>query len=68
MESLKDFLEKELNNLERGFIATPASMDNLEQFAKANHGSSDLLLMQMAVQFGYKIAMENTREFVESLQ
>ena len=34
----------------------------LESFAKANHGSMDLLLMQMAIQFGYKIALENVQD------
>ena len=28
-------------------------------FANANQGSSDILLMQMAIQYGYKLALEN---------
>ena len=28
-------------------------------FAKANNGSSDVLLTQMAINYGYKLALEN---------
>ena len=31
----------------------------LKDFAKNNNGSSDFLLMQMAKNFGYKLAMRN---------
>ena len=45
--------------LDRGIVATPENREYLESFAKANQGSMDILLMQMAINFGYKIALEN---------
>ena len=64
-EDLKIFIETELKNLERGIVATPNSRENLESFAKANNGSSDILLTQMAIQFGYKLAMDNIVDIIE---
>ena len=65
MTNLQEFLAGEFNKLNRGFVATPQSREDLESFAKANHGSMDILLMQMAINFGYKIALENVKEVVE---
>ena len=48
--------------LSRGIVATPNSREDLEAFAKANRGSMDIILMQMAINFGYKIALENVQE------
>jgi hypothetical protein len=48
--------------LNRGIVATPKSREDLEAFAKANQGSMDILLMQMAMNFGYKMALENVQE------
>ena len=62
---LKEIISKELNNLERSFVATPKSRENLDAFAKANQGSSDVLLTQMAIQFGYKLAMDNIVDIIE---
>ena len=59
MTDLKDYLEEEFKMLDRGIVATPETREDLERFAKANHGSMDLLLMQMAINFGYKLALEN---------
>ena len=62
MTQVKEYVAAELKGLERGFIATPTSRENLEAFAKANQGSMDLVLMQMAIQFGAKMALENVQE------
>jgi len=59
---LKQFIIDESYKLERGIVATPKTRQNLERFADANHGSNDFLLMQMAIQFGYKVALENLEE------
>jgi hypothetical protein len=64
MEELKKFIESQRVVLSRGIVATPDNRDNLESFAKANHGSMDILLMQMAIQFGYKMALEDVEETV----
>jgi hypothetical protein len=65
MEDLKQFLETSFKGLERGIVATPNKREDLEAFAKANGGSMDILLMQMAINFGYKIALENVKEELE---
>jgi len=62
MSELKNYLEEQFKMLDRGIVATPKTREDLESFAKANHGSMDLLLMQMAMNFGYKIALENVEE------
>ena len=62
MKNVKEFVAAELKGLERGFVATPASRENLEAFAKANQGSMDMVLMQMAIQFGAKMALENVQD------
>ena len=56
---MKDYIQEEMRKLDKGIVATPKDRDYLESFAKANNGSMDLLLMQMAIQFGYKMALEN---------
>ena len=62
---LKEIISKELNKLDRSIVATPRSRENLESFANANQGSSDVLLTQMAIQFGYKLAMDTILEIIE---
>jgi len=66
MKNVKEFVAAELKGLERGFIATPSSRENLEAFAKSNQGSMDIVLMQMAIQFGAKIALENVQEVLDN--
>ena len=56
---MKEFITQELSSLDRSIVATPHTREDLESFANANHGSSDILLMQMAIQYGYKLALEN---------
>ena len=59
---MEKFFEDQFKMLSRGIVATPDSREDLEQFAKANNGSMDILLMQMAINYGYKIALENVQE------
>ena len=59
---MEKFFEEQFKMLSRGIVATPNSREDLEAFAKANRGSMDILLMQMAINFGYKIALENVQE------
>ena len=61
MEKVKDFVEHELQMLDRGIVATP-NQDYLLQFTEANNGSNDYLLMQMAKNYGYKIALLNIKD------
>ena len=62
---LKEIISKELNKLDRSIVATPRSRENLESFSNANHGRNDVLLTQMAIQFGYKLAMDTILEIIE---
>jgi hypothetical protein len=62
---MEKFFEDQFKMLSRGLVATPNSREDLEQFAKANGGSMDILLMQMAINFGYKMALENVKEELE---
>jgi hypothetical protein len=64
MTQVKEFVAAELTKLERGFVATPETLDNLQAFMQANNGSNDFLLMQMAIQYGVKIALENVAESI----
>jgi hypothetical protein len=60
--SVQEYVTKELAGLDRGFVATPDSLAALESFAKANGGTMDMLLMQMAIQYGAKLALERVQE------
>jgi hypothetical protein len=62
MKNVKEFIDNQLKTLNNGFVATPETADQLESFARANNGSMDIVLMQMAIQYGYKIALENVVE------
>ncbi len=61
--NIQDYINEEMKMLDRGIVATPPNREYLESFAKANNGSMDILLMQMAMNYGYKIALENVQEF-----
>jgi len=59
---IQNYINEEMKMLDRGIVATPRNREYLESFAKANQGSMDILLMQMAINFGYKIALENVQD------
>lgn len=50
----------------RSIVATPETRKDLDAFSDANYGSNDTLLTQMAVNYGYKIAIENILEFINT--
>tara|TARA_R100001480_G_scaffold60405_1_gene72945 strand:+ start:493 stop:705 length:213 start_codon:yes stop_codon:yes gene_type:complete len=58
---IKEYINKELRMLDKGIVATP-NQDYLLQFTEANKGSNDYLLMQMAKNFGYKLALLNIQD------
>ena len=62
---MEDFFKAQFKMLDRGIVATPNTREDLESFAKANGGSMDVLLTQMAINYGYKIALENVQEELE---
>tara|TARA_B110001450_G_scaffold232410_1_gene234971 strand:+ start:53 stop:277 length:225 start_codon:yes stop_codon:yes gene_type:complete len=61
-ERLEEYIKDEFKALDRGIVATPNNREYLEKFANANNGSMDILLMQMGINFGYKIALENLQD------
>jgi hypothetical protein len=67
VKKLNEYFASEFKMLDRGIVATPSTREDLEAFAKANHGSMDFVLMQMAMNYGYKIALENVKEEVTNL-
>jgi len=58
---MRQYLKNELDKLERGIVATP-TYEYLNDFTKANNGSNDFLLMQMAKNYGYKLALLNIKD------
>ena len=58
MSKINKLIEKELATFDRSIVATPQDRTSLDIFAKANKGSSDAVLTQMAVQFGYITALK----------
>tara|TARA_R110002060_G_C2082390_1_gene96595 strand:- start:19 stop:240 length:222 start_codon:yes stop_codon:yes gene_type:complete len=67
MVKLDEYIKGEFKKLDRSIIATPQDREYLESFAKANQGSMDILLMQMGINYGYKIALENIEEEINKL-
>mgnify|MGYP004453345459 CR=1 FL=1 len=59
---IQDYIKDEISKLDRSIVATPQNREYLESFAKANQGSMVVLLMQMAMNCGYKIALENIQD------
>ena len=68
MVKLDEYIKDEFKKLDRSIIATPQDREYLESFAKANQGSMDILLMQMGINYGYKIALENIEEEINKYQ
>ena len=66
-KDVQEIFAIEFKRLQGGLVATPNSREDLEAFARANQGSMDIVLMQMAIQFGYKMALENIQEGLELL-
>ena len=65
---IEEFIGKEIDSLDRSIVATPKTRENLDAFAKANQGSMDFVLTQMAVQYGYILALKNIQDELKSNQ
>ncbi len=63
---MKEYIDNELSKLDRGIVATPTEK-YLESFTRANNGSNDFLLMQMAKNYGYKLALLNVENEIAIL-
>jgi len=62
MGKIDQIINKELTAFDKSIVATPKDRASLDAFAKANQGSSDIILTQMAVQLGYITAVEYIKE------
>ena len=58
MNPIQKWLNNQQKMLDRGIVATPTEK-NLESFAQSNNGVNDFLLMQMAKNYGYQLALDN---------
>ena len=65
MNKINKILKKELATFDKSIVATPQDRTSLDIFAKANKGSSDAILTQMAVQFGYIQALKFIKKELE---
>ena len=63
----KKYINEELKKLERGIVATPTEK-YLNDFLNANNGSNDFLLMQMAKNYGYKLALLNIKDKLNEIK
>ena len=64
MKELLEYVETMSKELDRGLVATPDSREALADFARANGGSSDMLLMQMAIQFGASLILNDIKNML----
>jgi len=58
--NMNKYIDSELEKLNQGFVATPENREQLENFADGC-GQGSLVLMQMSIQYGYKLALENLK-------
>ena len=58
VSKIQQWLNDQQQMLDRGIVATPTEK-YLESFTKANNGVGDFLLMQLAKNYGYQLALDN---------
>ena len=58
VSKIQQWLNDQQEMLDRGIVATPTEK-YLERFTAANGGSGDFLLMQLAKNYGYQLALDN---------
>jgi hypothetical protein len=61
MNSIHKFISTKQKMLDRGIVATPTE-EVLDMFAQSNNGVNDFLLMQMAKNYGYQLALDHLTE------
>lgn len=66
IKQVRKYINEEYDSLQKSIVATPDELDHLQMFAKANQGSSDFLLMQMSINYGYKLALQNITNEIHS--
>ena len=66
MKTIQKFISTKQEMLDRGIVATPTE-EVLDMFAQSNNGVNDFLLMQMAKNYGYKLALLNVENEIAVL-
>ena len=61
MNAIQKFISTKQKMLDRGIVATPTE-EVLDSFAQSNNGVNDFLLMQMAKNYGYQLALNHLTE------
>jgi hypothetical protein len=61
MNTIQKFISTKQEMLDRGIVATPTE-EVLDMFAQSNNGVNDFLLMQMAKNYGYQLALDHLTE------
>ncbi len=61
MTTVQKFINDQQQMLDRGIVATPTE-EVLDMFAQSNNGVNDFLLMQMAKNYGYQLALDHLTE------
>tara|TARA_Y100000385_G_scaffold154900_1_gene160646 strand:+ start:9 stop:200 length:192 start_codon:yes stop_codon:yes gene_type:complete len=61
MNTIQKFIQTQQKMLDRGIVATPTE-EVLDMFAQSNNGVNDFLLMQMAKNYGYQLALDHLTE------
>ena len=61
MNAIQKFISTKQQMLDRGIVATPTE-EVLDMFAQSNNGVNDFLLMQMAKNYGYQLALDHLTE------
>ena len=61
MKTIQKFISTKQEMLDRGIVATPTE-EVLDMFAQSNNGVNDFLLMQMAKNYGYQLALDHLTE------
>jgi len=61
MNSIQEWLNNQQKMLDRAIVATPTE-EVLDMFAQSNRGVNDFLLMQMAKNYGYQLALDHLTE------
>ena len=58
VSKIQQWLNDQQEMLDRGIVATPTN-EYLNNFAEINHGANDFLLMQLAKNYGYQLALDH---------
>ena len=58
VSKIQQWINDQQQMLDNGIVATPTEK-YLESFTEANNGSMDLLLVQLAKNYGYQLALDN---------